>query len=135
MVTAFVVVFAVALLFVTGLVLDGGRILAAKREAGNLSESAARAGAQQISEEAVRAGGAVVLDAEAAESAACAFLARAEHPCGGGTGASAAGNTVTVTIADSVGLVMLPLADQTFTVDGDACVAVGITGTEPTANC
>ena len=43
-VTAFVVIFAVALVFVAGLVLDGGRMLAEHRQAGNLADSAARAG-------------------------------------------------------------------------------------------
>ena len=48
MVTAFVAILAVSIIFVTGLVLDGGYVLAAKREANNLAEQAARAGAQHV---------------------------------------------------------------------------------------
>jgi Putative Flp pilus-assembly TadE/G-like len=126
-VTAFVVIFAVALVFVTGLVLDGGRILASKREANNLAESAARAGAQAISDDAVRSGNAVILDGPAAEDAACAFLGRAGQPCGGGTAVRTEGNEVTVTVRSSVNLLLLPVGTQTFSVDRSACVVRGIT--------
>ena len=127
-VTAFVVIFAVALVFVCGLVLDGGRILASKREANNLAESAARAGAQAISDDAVRRGSAVILDGAGAQSAACDFLSRAGQPCGGGTFVSTDGNEVTVTVTRSVDLLLLPVGDQTFAVDRSACVVRGITG-------
>jgi Putative Flp pilus-assembly TadE/G-like len=126
-VTAFVVIFAVALVFVCGLVLDGGRILASKREANNLAESAARAGAQAISDDAVRSGSAVILDGPAAEAAACAFLGRAGQLCGGGTFVSTDGNEVTVTVRSSVRPLLLPVGAQTFTVDRSACVVRGIT--------
>ena len=126
-VTAFVVIFAVALVFVTGLVLDGGRILASKREANNLAESAARAGAQAISDDAVRSGNAVILDGPAAQDAACAFLGRAGQPCGGGTAVRTEGNEVTVTVRSSVNLLLLPVGTQTFSVDRSACVVRGIT--------
>jgi len=135
MVTAFVVMFAVALLFVAGLVLDGGRILAAHREAGNLAESAARAGAQAVSEDAVRNGDPIVIDQAAAVAAACEFLDRALRPCGGGTSASADGNVVTVTVEDSVDLLLLPGGPRSLRADGTACAAVGITGAEPSAQC
>lgn len=128
-VTAFVVIFAVALVFVCGLVLDGGRVLASKREAKNLAESAARAGAQAISEDAVRNGEAVILDAGGAADAACAFLAQARdgQGCGGGTYVETAGNQVTVTLDSSVDLLLLPVGTQAFSVDGTACIARGIT--------
>ena len=126
-VTAFVVIFAVALVFVCGLVLDGGRILASKREANNLAESAARAGAQAISDDAVRSGSAVILNGPAAEDAACAFLGRAGQPCGNGTFVSTDGNEVTVTVRSSVDPLLLPVGAQTFTVDRSACVVRGIT--------
>lgn len=132
-VTAFVVIFAVALIFVSGLVLDGGRILASKREANNLAESAARAGAQAISDDAVRSGNAVILDGPAAQDAACAFLGRAGQPCGGGTFVSTDGNEVTVTVRSSVHLLLLPVGTQTFSVDRSACVVRGIT--EVTSGC
>ena len=101
-VTAFVVIFAVALVFVSGLVLDGGRVLASKREANNLAESAARAGAQAISDDAVRSGNAVILDGPAAQDAACAFLGRAGQPCGGGTFVRTDGNDSTIASTSSV---------------------------------
>jgi hypothetical protein len=132
-VTAFVVIFAVALVFVSGLVLDGGRILASKREANNLAESAARAGAQAISDDAVRSGSAVIVDRPAAETAACAFLGRAGQPCGGGTFVRTDGNEVTVTVRSSVNLLLLPVGTQTFTVDRGACVVRGIT--DVTSGC
>jgi Putative Flp pilus-assembly TadE/G-like len=125
-VTAFVVIFAVALVFVCGLVLDGGRILTSKREANNLAESAARAGAQAISDDAVRSGDAVILDGPAAETAACHFLGRAGQPCGGGTFVRTDGNEVTVTVRSSVNLLLLPVGAQTFSVDRSACVVRGI---------
>jgi Putative Flp pilus-assembly TadE/G-like len=132
-VTAFVVIFAVALVFVSGLVLDGGRVLASKREANNLAESAARAGAQAISDDAVRSGNAVILDGPEAESAACAFLGRAGQPCGGGTFVRTDGNEVTVTVRSSVNLLLLPVGTQTFSVDRSACVVRGIT--DVTSGC
>lgn len=132
-VTAFVVIFAVALVFVCGLVLDGGRILASKREANNLAESAARAGAQAISDDAVRRGSAVIVDGAGAQSAACDFLSRAGQPCGGGTFVSTDGNEVRVTVTRSVDLLLLPVGDQTFTVDRSACVVRGIT--DVTSTC
>ena len=132
-VTAFVVIFAVALVFVCGLVLDGGRILASKREANNLAESAARAGAQAISDDAVRTGSAVIVDGAGAQSAACDFLSRAGQPCGGGTFVSTDGNEVRVTVTRSVDLLLLPVGDQTFTVDRSACVVRGIT--DVTSTC
>lgn len=132
-VTAFVVIFAVALVFVSGLVLDGGRVLASKREANNLAESAARAGAQAISDDAVRSGDTVILDGPTAQSAACAFLGRAGHPCGGGTFVLTEGNEVTVTVRSSVNLLLLPVGTQTFSVDRSACVVRGIT--DVTSGC
>ena len=61
-VTVFVVIFTIALVFVAGLVFDGGQILAARREASNVAESAARAGAQAIDEGELRRSGQIRLD-------------------------------------------------------------------------
>jgi hypothetical protein len=135
-VTAFVVVFALALVFVCALVLDGGRLLAAHREAHNIADSAARAGAQAVSEEAWRAGRDVILDPDTAHGQACEFLARARYACGAnGSTVAVAGNEVTVTVRGSVDLLMLPGEDPSLTAHGSACVARGITGDEPTADC
>lgn len=135
MVTAFVIVWATALLFVCGLVLDGGRVLAEKRQARNIAESAARAGAQAISEPALRANEAVVLDPDGARAAACAFLDRAGYRCGGDAQVTPAGNDIEVRITESVRMLLLPVGAQTYTVEGSACVAVGVTGAEPSARC
>lgn len=127
MVTAFVIVFATALVFVSGLVLDGGRMLAEHREVNNLADSAARAGAQAISEDAVRRGDdANRLDPVEAVDLACAFLSWADHPCGGGTSVTVQGNEVTVTVTGSIDLLLLAGADRPVRGEGSACVAVGI---------
>jgi uncharacterized membrane protein len=128
MVTAFVIVFATALVFVSGLVVDGGRMLAEHREINNLADSAARAGAQAVSDDAVRRGDlADLLDDAQAVDMACAFLARADHPCGGGTSVAVQGNEVVVTVSGSIDLLLLAGADRPVRGEGTACVAVGIT--------
>jgi uncharacterized membrane protein len=131
MVTAFVVVFSLALVFVSGLVVDGGRMLAEARAVDNLADSAARAGAQAVSEDRVRAGDTIVLDEAEAERLACLFLDRAGRACGGGTTVTVAGNDVTVRVEGRIDLLLLPGADKTVSAEGTACVAIGIV----TANC
>jgi Tfp pilus assembly protein PilX len=122
-VTTFVIVFAVLLVFVTGLVLDGGRMLAEHRRAGNLADAAARAGAQAISEDAVRAGATDILHDAAAEAAACGFVDDPDYSCR----ASADGNRVDVTLTGSIDLLMLPGGSPAVVADGSACAALGIT--------
>lgn len=78
-VTAFVVVFAMALLVMAGLVIDGGYTLAAKRRAINEAEAAARAGAQMLLPASLRQGDAVP-DPERATAAAQSYLAETGHP-------------------------------------------------------
>lgn len=79
MVTAFVTIFVVALIFVTGLVLDGGYVLAARREAANVAGQAARAGAQQLDVGRLRSEDVDALDVAAAQGAAHDFLRRVGH--------------------------------------------------------
>jgi Flp pilus assembly protein TadG len=122
-VTTFVIIFAVLLVFVIGLVVDGGRMLAEHRRAGNLADAAARAGAQAISEDAVRAGSTDVLDDGAATAAACQFVDDPDYDCQ----ATANGNRVDVTVTGSIDLLMLPGGSPTVVAQGSACVAVGIT--------
>ena len=62
MVTAFVVIFTFALLVMAGLVLDGGLALAAKVQAIDAAQAAARAGAQAIDIPTYRATGQITLD-------------------------------------------------------------------------
>lgn len=130
-VTAFVVVFASALVFVAALVVDGGRMLAEHRHLDNLADSAARAGAQAISEDAVRANDPVLIDPAGAVAAACGFLADAGQPCGGGTGVTVDGNRVTVTVWSTIDLLLLPGADKPVSAAGTACLAVGIVDAAP----
>jgi Flp pilus assembly protein TadG len=128
MVTAFVVVFATALVLMAALVLDGGRMLAEHRRVDNLADSAARAGAQAVSDEAVRAGRHdALLDPAEASTLACALLSDAGHGCGGGASVTVTGNEVTVTIDSRVDVWLLGGASRPVHGEGSACVAVGIT--------
>jgi Flp pilus assembly protein TadG len=122
-VTTFVVIFSVLIIFVIALVVDGGRMLAEHRLAGNLADAAARAGAQAVSEDAVRRGSTTVLDEAQAEFDACAFLAGTGYSCV----ADAEGNRVEVTVTGSIDLLMLPGGSTRVVGAGTACVAVGIT--------
>lgn len=94
-VTAFVVVWVMALLLVIGLVLDGGLALAGKIRAIDEAQEAARAGAQQLDLTAYRNDATVTLDPAAATAAARSYLATT-----GVIGASVnvAGNRVTVRV-------------------------------------
>ena len=94
MVTAFVVVFTLALLCMAGLVLDGGLALAAKVKAIDTAQAAARAGAQAIDIPTYRATGQITLDPAQATADAQGFLAAAgEHGS-----VTVAGETVEVTV-------------------------------------
>ncbi len=95
-VAAFVVVFAVALIFLAGLVIDGGHALAAKRRAMNEAQAAARAGAQALDLDAYRRGGGFNLDPDAARAAALSYLARTGHAEGSEVAVS--GATVSVSV-------------------------------------
>lgn len=124
--TAFVTVFTVALVFVVGLVLDGGLVLAAKRQAQNVAESAARAGAQAVSIDRLRSEGASELDADRAEERARAHLARSGHR---GT-VTAGGDTVRVTVEIDQPLQILGiggLGQVTVTGEGQARTVRGVT--------
>ena len=73
--TAFVAVLALALFVLVGLVVDGGRAIAAHRQAIDVAEQAARAGAEQLSLDSLRSNGSVTVDPAAAAQAAEQFLA------------------------------------------------------------
>jgi hypothetical protein len=128
-VTAFVVIFMVALIFVAGLVIDGGLTLAAKRRAMNEAQAAARAGAQVLDTDAYRMGRVSVLKTDGSpEAAALAYLSKA-HP-GAAATAQAAGDTVTVDVSFNQPLNILGVAGMgSVTVDGhgSARTAHGIT--------
>ena len=115
MVTAFVVIFTLALLVMAGLVLDGGLALSAKVQAIDDAQAAARAGAQAIDIPLYRSTGQVTLDPTQAVADADAYLARSGHA---GT-VAVNGDQVTVTVTVSQPTQLLSLAGVThITVSG-----------------
>lgn len=77
-VTAFVASIVIVFIGVAGLVADGGRVLAARQQAADEAEAAARAGAQALDEDALRAG-AFGLDESLARAKALEYLAATGH--------------------------------------------------------
>ncbi|MGH9057035.1 MAG: hypothetical protein ACRDYY_14410 [Acidimicrobiales bacterium] len=106
MVTAFVVIFTLALLVMAGLVFDGGLALAAKVQAIDDAQAAARAGAQAIDIPLYRSTGQVTLDPTEATADAERYLAGAGHH---GT-VEVDGEQVTVTVTVSQPTQLLSLA-------------------------
>jgi Flp pilus assembly protein TadG len=94
MVTAFVVSITVALVLFIGLVLDGGYTLAARRQAIDEADGAARAGAQANSLSS-RGSSVAPIDPARAQAAVDAFLA----PVGHHGQTSVYGDTVTVAVS------------------------------------
>jgi uncharacterized membrane protein len=124
MVTALVVSITLALLLFTGLVLDGGYLLAARREAIDEAEGAARAAAQAIATPA-RSAGSLTLDPARAQAAADNFLA----PTGHRGVAAVNGDVVVVTVSFSHPMLLLGiggLTARTVTGRGTARVERGI---------
>ncbi len=78
-VTAFVVIFALALIVLVGLVVDGGLTLAARVDATDEAQAAARAGAQAINLPLYRATGEITLDPTQADQAAETYLSATGH--------------------------------------------------------
>ena len=125
--TAFVVVFALALVLLAGLVLDGGLALAARVRAIDEAQAAARAGAQAIDLSLLRSSGTVELDPTQARQAAEDYLARSgQH----GT-VEVQGNDVSVTVSIAQPMQILGLAGVghlTVSGHGSAVAAHGVTG-------
>ena len=124
MVTAFVVIFTLALLAMAGLVLDGGLALAAKVHAIDDAQAAARAGAQAIDIPLYRSTGTITLDPAQAVADAQGFLAVAgEHGTVTVTGETVA---VTVTITQPTQILSVVGVDQlTVTGTGSATAQQG----------
>ena len=129
-VTAFVVVLTAAVLALAGLVLDGGRALAAAVRATGQAEAAARAGAQAVDLAAYRLDGTLRLEPAHATEAAHGHLA--DEGAAGTVAIS--GDTVTVTVTANeptqlLGLIGIP----GFTVHGRGSARAhrGVTGIEP----
>ncbi len=115
MVTAFVVVMTFALLLFAGLVLDGGLTLAARVQAIDEAQAAARAGAQAVDLTTYRTTGTEVLDPAAATAAADSYLTATGHT---GT-VTVAGDRVTVTVRITQPTQILTIAGiRSLTVSG-----------------
>lgn len=128
-ITVFVVGLTFAMLLVAGLVYDGGRILAARREAHDLADNAARAAAQAVDVDALRAGAAPTLDPIAAQIAAETYLADTGRE--GEVTVTADRVQVTVSITTSMALLQLAgLSERTVTATGEARIVRGVTGAE-----
>ena len=124
-VTVFVTIMTVTLIFVAGLVVDGGQVLNARRQATNLAESAARAGAQEIDEDSARNDGIALINPTRATQRADQYLAAAGH----GGSVNATRTTVTVTVRLTQPLLILGiggLGDVEVTGTGTATPLRGI---------
>lgn len=124
-ITVFVTIFMVALLMVAGLVFDGGNVLAARREAGNVAESAARAGAQAIDQNSLRSGSGLRFDPAMAQRRAQEYLTLTGHD--GSVTVSNDRVVVSVTIKQRLYILGIGgLAHATVTAEGEARVAQGV---------
>ncbi len=115
MVTAFVVIFTVALIVVAGLVLDGGLALSAKVQAIDDAQAAARAGAQALNIPLYRSTGQITLDPGQATADAERYLANSGHS--GTVQVTGEQVIVTVTISQHTQILSLAGIDQ-ITVSG-----------------
>lgn len=127
--TVFVVAFAVVLLVLAGLVVDGGLAINARQRVADDVEQAARAGSQNIDVPTLRQDGVVQIDPPAARSAATDFLRTRGYPAGGiqvaATGQQVVANA---TIRQPTALLSLIfIHDFTISATGTARPAVGIT--------
>ncbi|HPB45728.1 MAG TPA: pilus assembly protein TadG-related protein [Microthrixaceae bacterium] len=125
-VTVFVVTMTTALLLVAGLVFDGGRMIAARRDADAVAAAAARAGAQGLDEAGLRATDAAPLDPAAAQARAQRYLAATPY-----TGnVAVVGDTVSVDVARIQDVSILSLAgvgSSTVTGSGAAIAVRAVT--------
>ena len=100
-----------ALLASIGLVLVGGQKVSALRQATNIADNAARAGAQHVDLDTVRGGGPLELDPDQAVVAANDYLTLVGYT---GT-ATVNGDTITVTVTITYNPLILPMGTQTAT--------------------
>ena len=129
-VTAFVVCFAVALLLLAGLTIDGGRAISARLRALDEAQQAARSGAEMLDLQALRSTGTTTLDPSAAQQAAQSYLAAT----GDSGQVTVAGDTVDVIVTVSVPTQILGLVgvhDLTVTESGSATAERGVVRTGP----
>lgn len=122
----FVAVVALALVMVTGMVYDGGQVLAAQARARDIAGNAARAGAQELDLDALRADGIALLAGDRARAAAQAFLADAHVD---GTVEVAAGHIV-VTVRFVHQMRILPVPDRQIVASERARPVAGVDGSD-----
>jgi Flp pilus assembly protein TadG len=128
--TVFLVTFAVVLLVMAGLVVDGGLAINARQRVADDVEQAARAGSQHLDLVSLRDGGLVRIDPGPAQTAARNFLALRNYPSSG-VAVTATNQEVTVSaqIEQPTALLSLIFIDHfTIRAQGQARPAVGITG-------
>jgi len=128
--TVFLVTFAVVLLVMAGLVVDGGLAINARQRVADDVEQAARAGSQHLDMLSLRDGGLVRIDPGPAQTAARNFLAKRDYPASGvQVSATAQQVTVSAQIEQPTALLSLIFIDHfTIRAQGQARPAVGITG-------
>lgn len=120
----FLVVIVTSLLLVIGLTFDGGRILAGRRQAIDVAQQAAIAGAQGVDLTQLRQGN-VAINRAAVEAAANQHLARA----GANGTVTVNGTQVTVVVTDTVDMSILSLiglGSRTVTGEGSARIVRGV---------
>ena len=110
-ISTFLAVVALSLLMAAGLAIDGGRKIAALREASHLADNAARAGAQAIDLDAFRASGDIQLLPGEATTLAHDYLTTAGHS----GQVTVAADTVTVTVSITLHPLLLPTQPITVT--------------------
>jgi Flp pilus assembly protein TadG len=123
-VTAYVAIVATGLIFVAGMVYDGGQIINTYLEASDLAGNAARAGAQATSAAELYRSGTVRLEPADAEERASAFLARAGHPGSGSV--TVDGDEVTVTVTLEQTSHILPLGPRSMEATASATAVRGV---------
>jgi Flp pilus assembly protein TadG len=125
-ITPFVAIVAGGLIFVAGMVYDGGQMLSTYSRAGDLAANAARAAAQATDPNELYATGTVRLDADEAQARADALLSQAGHA---GTGdVNVEGNQVTVTVTLRHRPHILPIAARSISASASATAVRGVEG-------
>lgn len=127
-ISAFVAIVAVAMVVVAGLVHDGGRLLAARRQADDIAANAARVGVQELDEHSLRTGRPVV-DPVAASQAVATYLAAT--PATGAARIAADAVTVDVELQVRPGVLGIAgVGTQTVSATRQARAVRGVTGGE-----
>jgi Flp pilus assembly protein TadG len=110
-VSTFLAVIALSLLMAAGLAIDGGRKVTTLREASNLADNAARAGAQAVDLDTLRTTGDLRLLPDQAATRVDEYL----EPLGYSAVVAIDGDTVTVAVTLTVDPVLLPIGTITVT--------------------